>query len=142
MPIAGRSARWAMPVLACIVDRSKIATPVVSLPVPAVVGMAISGLSGPGTGLRLADRRVDVVEESAGIGRVEIGGLGGVDTEPPPTATKPSNFALGGELDRLRERGIGRLDADLVEQDDIDTGAALGCRARVALASRLGAGIG
>ena len=25
-------------------------TPVVSLPVPAVVGMAISGLSGPGTG--------------------------------------------------------------------------------------------
>jgi hypothetical protein len=28
-----------------------MATPVVSLPVPAVVGMAISGLSGPGTGL-------------------------------------------------------------------------------------------
>ncbi len=30
--------------------RSKMATPVVSLPVPAVVGIAISGLSGPGTG--------------------------------------------------------------------------------------------
>lgn len=30
--------------------RSKMATPVVSLPVPAVVGMAIIGLSGPGTG--------------------------------------------------------------------------------------------
>ncbi len=27
-----------------------MATPVVSLPVPAVVGMAISGFSGPGTG--------------------------------------------------------------------------------------------
>jgi hypothetical protein len=40
-----------MPVLACIELRSKIATPVVSLPVPAVVGTAISGLSGPGTGL-------------------------------------------------------------------------------------------
>ena len=39
-----------MPVLAFRSTRSKIATPVVSLPVPAVVGMAISGFSGPGTG--------------------------------------------------------------------------------------------
>ena len=50
MPSVGFSRRCAMPVLACIRDQSKIATPVVSLPVPAVVGMAISGLSGPGTG--------------------------------------------------------------------------------------------
>ena len=39
-----------MPVLACSRVRSKMLTPVVSLPVPAVVGMAMSGLSGPGTG--------------------------------------------------------------------------------------------
>ncbi len=42
-----------MPVLACIAVRSKMLTPVVSLPVPAVVGIAISGLSGPGTGKAL-----------------------------------------------------------------------------------------
>ena len=39
-----------MPVLAPISTKSKIATPVVSLPVPAVVGMATSGFNGPGTG--------------------------------------------------------------------------------------------
>ncbi len=39
-----------MPVFARNRFRSKIATPVVSLPVPAVVGTAISGFSGPGTG--------------------------------------------------------------------------------------------
>ena len=50
IPRAGRSIRLAIPVLACISTRSKIAVPVVSLPVPAVVGIAISGLSGPGTG--------------------------------------------------------------------------------------------
>jgi hypothetical protein len=40
-----------MPVLALRSRKSKIATPVVSLPVPAVVGMAMRGLSGPGIGL-------------------------------------------------------------------------------------------
>ena len=39
-----------MPVFAFISVKSKIATPVVSLPVPAVVGMAISGFRGPGAG--------------------------------------------------------------------------------------------
>jgi hypothetical protein len=39
-----------MPVLACILVKSKIDTPVVSLPVPAVVGIAINGFRGPGTG--------------------------------------------------------------------------------------------
>src|SRR5262245_33202310 len=43
----------AIPVFACISVRSKMLTPVVSLPVPAVVGTAISGLSGPGTGIAL-----------------------------------------------------------------------------------------
>ena len=52
-PSVGLSRRLAMPVLACNSVRSKMLTPVVSLPVPAVVGMAISGLSGPGTGIAL-----------------------------------------------------------------------------------------
>jgi hypothetical protein len=50
MPSAGRRVRWAIPVLACISSRSKMATPVVSLPVPAVVGTATSGFNAPGTG--------------------------------------------------------------------------------------------
>jgi hypothetical protein len=52
-PSVGFSRRLAMPVFACIPVRSKMLTPVVSLPVPAVVGMAMSGLSGPGTGSAL-----------------------------------------------------------------------------------------
>ena len=43
IPMDGRSDRWAIPVLTCISSKSKIATPVVSLPVPAVVGIAIDG---------------------------------------------------------------------------------------------------
>ena len=52
-PSVGLSRRLAIPVLACISVRSKMLTPVVSLPVPAVVGTAISGFSGPGTGIAL-----------------------------------------------------------------------------------------
>ena len=39
-----------MPVLAFISTRSKMATPVVSEPVPAVVGTAMSGFRAPGAG--------------------------------------------------------------------------------------------
>jgi hypothetical protein len=49
-PSVGFNRRLAMPVFACIRLRSKMLTPVVSLPVPAVVGMANSGFTGPGTG--------------------------------------------------------------------------------------------
>jgi hypothetical protein len=45
-PRVGFSARWATPVLAFTVTRSKMAVPVVSEPVPAVVGIAMSGLRG------------------------------------------------------------------------------------------------
>ena len=50
MPSAGRAARCRMAVLARSSTRSKTTTPVVSLPVPAVVGMAIRGAILPGTG--------------------------------------------------------------------------------------------
>ena len=53
IPIRGRKDRWAIPVFASIESRSKIATPVVSLPVPAVVGIQIMGLIGPGPGFPL-----------------------------------------------------------------------------------------
>ena len=79
-PKVGFKRRLAMPVLACMRLRSKILTPVVSLPVPAVVGIANSGFNGPGTGQPFADGRIHVVQK---IGRricdVQVDGLRGVD---------------------------------------------------------------
>lgn len=46
IPSVGLRLRCAMPVLARLETRSKIAVPVVSEPVPAVVGTAIRGLRG------------------------------------------------------------------------------------------------
>jgi len=46
MPIVGLRARWAIPVFAFAATRSKIAVPVVSDPVPAVVGTAMRGDNG------------------------------------------------------------------------------------------------
>ena len=46
MPSVGFRARWAMPVFALLDTRSKMAEPVVSDPVPAVVGTAIKGFKG------------------------------------------------------------------------------------------------
>ena len=122
-PSVGLRRRLAMPVLACSAVRSKMLTPVVSLPVPAVVGMAISGLSGPGTGMRLADRRVDVVEEvGRGIGRVEVGGLGGVDDRPAADGDEAVELVAAREGDRVLERHVGRLDAHAVVDDGGDAG--------------------
>ena len=78
MPTTGRRARWAMPVFAPIATKSKIATPVVSLPVPAVVGTAIERLQRPGHGFGSTDRRVHVREQIGRIRRVEVRGLGRV----------------------------------------------------------------
>lgn len=46
MPRVGLRLRWEMPVLVLEETMSKIAVPVVSAPVPAVVGMQIRGLRG------------------------------------------------------------------------------------------------
>lgn len=51
IPKVGLSLRLAMPVLDLVAVSSKIATPVVSLPVPAVVGIAIRGGTFPGGGI-------------------------------------------------------------------------------------------
>ncbi len=50
MPSVGRSRREAIPVLTLCATKSKIVIPVHSLPVPEVVGQAMCGASGPGTG--------------------------------------------------------------------------------------------
>ena len=59
MPSVGFSRLLAMPVLACISSRSKMATPVVSLPVPAVDGDKRLELAG--NGYTFADRWVYIV---------------------------------------------------------------------------------
>ena len=83
----GRSARRRDAGLRVHRKQSKIAIPVTSLPVPEVVGHAMCGVSGPGTGSPVADRLVDVGQEVGGVGRVEVGGLAVSMTEPPPTET-------------------------------------------------------
>ncbi len=50
IPRVGRRRRDAIPVLTSCTSKSKIAIPVHSLPVPDVVGQAMCGASGPGTG--------------------------------------------------------------------------------------------
>src|SRR4030095_6280086 len=50
IPSAGRSSRFDTPAFTCWARTWVTATAVVSLPVPAVVGTAIRGFSGPGTG--------------------------------------------------------------------------------------------
>ena len=90
-------------------------TPVVSLPVPAVVGIARSGLSGTGHRQSLADRRVDVVEEVVRRkGGVEVHGLGRIDGGAATDGDEGVVLALAGEADGILERGIGWLHANAV----------------------------
>ena len=65
-PTSGRSDRWAIPVFAPISLKSKIATPVVSLPVPIVVGTATNGFRSPGTGVPLPIGAFTYSRKSAG----------------------------------------------------------------------------
>lgn len=63
-PSVGLSMRLAMPVLAPMLVMSKMAVPVVSEPVPAVVGTAMRGRTGPGTGLPLPAREGKAREDA------------------------------------------------------------------------------
>ena len=51
IPIVGLRYLSESPVFACISSKSNMAPPVVSLPVPAVVGTQINGFKGPGIGI-------------------------------------------------------------------------------------------
>ena len=109
------SRRLAMPVFACSFLKSKMVTPVVSLPVPAVVGIAMSGFSGPGHRQALADRRVHVVEKvGRRIGRVEVDRLRRVDRRAAADGDERVERPLVGERDRVEERLVARLDAHAV----------------------------
>ena len=60
-----------------------------------------------------ADGRVDIVEKvRRRIGRVQVGGLRGVDRGPAADGDVRVVGARARECDRLEERGIGGLDAD------------------------------
>ena len=62
----GRRRREAMPVLTLSVRSSKTAMPVHSLPVPQVVGQAMCGGSGPGTGVPSPTGALTYARSSAG----------------------------------------------------------------------------
>ena len=66
IPRVGFRYLWAIPVFAFFWTKSKMATPVVSLPVPAVVGIAINGFKGPGTGLPSPIGALTYFKNSAG----------------------------------------------------------------------------
>lgn len=93
MPIVGFRLRWAMPVLARLETRSKIAVPVVSEPVPAVVGTATRGFNGLSIGLPLPNGALTKSKKSAsGYEVYRFISLAVSMTEPPPTARKASGL--------------------------------------------------
>lgn len=115
MPRVGLRARWAMPVLAFLETRSKIAVPVVSEPVPAVVGTATSGSRGLVTGRPLPRGALTKSRKSASGKTVyRFISLAVSMTEPPPgdvlvgfSAGKSgirTNSKEGVRVIRLRER--------------------------------------
>ena len=76
-----------MPVLALSERRLKIAMPVVSDPVPDVVGHAMCGLTGPGTFCPPPIGAFTYVMNSAGCDAYRFAALQVSMTEPPPTDT-------------------------------------------------------
>ena len=94
-----------------------MATPVVSEPVPDVVGTAIRGLTLPRMGFPFADRRVDVVEEvSLRVAEVQVGRLGRVHHAPPSDRQERVKRLTPGEPNGILEALIGRLHSHLIVQ--------------------------
>src|SRR3569833_234320 len=91
IPSVGLRFRCALSVLACLVSLSLLAVPVVSLPVPAVVGMAMRGFSGLSMGRPLPRGALTKSRKSAsGYEVYRFMSLAVSMTEPPPTARKAS----------------------------------------------------
>ena len=76
-----------IPVFAFIDCRLKMAMPVVSDPVPDVVGQAMCGLTGPGTFCPAPIGAFTYVMKSAGWLAYRFAALQVSMTEPPPTET-------------------------------------------------------
>src|SRR3569833_861248 len=86
-PSVGLRFRCAMPVLARLETKSKMAVPVVSLPVPAVVGMAMRGFSGLSMGRPLPRGALTKSRKSAsGYEVYRFMSGAGAGAGPPPAA--------------------------------------------------------
>jgi hypothetical protein len=109
-----------MPVLTCCSGMSSMATVVASAPVPAVVGMASSGFSGPG-GFLPPPTGVDVVDDFAPVRRYEAGDLRGVDARPAADGYEAFEASFDREIRRGLEGVLRRLDAGAVPHLDLHT---------------------
>ena len=118
----GVSRREMMPVFALSAVSLKIEMPVVSEPVPEVVGQAMCGFSAPGHALPRADRRVHVGHELGRVRRVQVRGLAGVHHRAAADGDVPVEAALGGEAGRVLEGEVRGLDLDLVVDRDVHAG--------------------
>ena len=113
-----------MPVLTRSRSKSKTATAVVSLPVPAVVGTAMSGFSGPGGVAPRPSVRVDVVGELGRPGGVQIRGLGRVDGGSAADGEESVEGAARRRGNRGPERRVGGFAAHVAEHVEVDAGGA------------------
>ena len=117
----GRSAGEAMPVFASIDSRSKMAMPVTSLPVPEVVGQAMCGASGPGTGVPAPTGALTYARKSAGMGGVEVGRLRGVDHRSAAHGDIAVRPGFQRESRCRLEGFIGGFDVDIGVDDHVET---------------------
>ena len=107
---SGISRREMMPVFALSAVSVKIEMPVVSEPVPDVVGHAMCGRSGPGTRCPAPIGALTYVMNSAGWLAYRLAALHVSMTEPPPTDTKPSTFdSRANRVACWNERSVGSM---------------------------------
>ena len=114
-PSVGRRSRLETPALTCWATTWVTATAVVSLPVPAVVGMAMSGLSGPGTGHALPHRLVHVVQQRGRVARQKVHRLARVDRAAAAHRDEAVDLLGARVVGGLLHGAVGRLDGDAVE---------------------------
>jgi hypothetical protein len=102
--------------------------PVHSLPVPLVVGHAMCGLSGPGTGAPPPIGGFHVRHELGRMRGIQIGRLAGVDRRAAADRNVAVDLGVARERRCFLERRIGRLDVHAIVFHDVDAGRAQ-CRA-------------
>ena len=90
---------------------------------PGCSGHGHERLQVAGNGLAFANGSVHVFEELGRVCGVEVRSLRGIDTRVSTDGQEPIEFAVYSELDRLFERNVGRLEANLVEHHEVDIGA-------------------
>ena len=106
----GISRREMIPVFAFSDDSVKIAMPVVSEPVPIVVGHAMCGFERARDALAGADGRVDIGHELGRVRGVQVRGLAGIHHRAAADRDEAVEAAFAREARGVDERAIGRLD--------------------------------